>query len=352
MPVPTIEYRSNKVYIVDQTKLPGRFERIRVRDIRAMWWAIKRLKIRDAPAIGIAGAFGVVLGLQHKRFTTYAQLKKRVDRCVEYLATSRPTAVNLFWALRRMKACAEINRDLNVEVITRRLVGEARAILREDMAICRRMADHGTRLVRKGDAILTHCNAGGLATADYGTALGVLFRSNELGKAIHVYVDETRPLLQGARLTVWELKRAGIGVTLICDNMAASLMAGKRIDKIFVGADRLAANGDTANKIGTYNLAVLAKYHNVPFYVVAPSSTFDTAIKSGKGIPIEQRGASEVTSIQGRRIAPDGIDVYNPAFDVTPSKLITAIVTEKGVLRPPYAAGSVKSLMKTTEARK
>ncbi|MDD5135932.1 MAG: S-methyl-5-thioribose-1-phosphate isomerase, partial [Candidatus Omnitrophica bacterium] len=268
---------------------------------------------------------------------TGKDLLREVTGIARYLASSRPTAVNLFWALARMECIASRNSARSVSDIKRMLEREALEIIREDKEACRSMARYGARLIKSGDTILTHCNAGGLATADYGTALGVLFEASRQGKRIKVYADETRPLLQGARLTTWELMHAGIDTTLICDNMAASLMAKGRIDKIFVGADRIAANGDAANKIGTYSVAVLARHHGIPFYVVAPLSTFDLNIASGKDIPIEERDADEVRAIGGRFIAPRNVKVYNPAFDVTPNGLIAAIVTEKGIFRKPYA---------------
>lgn len=336
MPVETITWKNGKVRYIDQTLLPHRVKFVNCRDIRKLWLAIRRLEVRGAPAIGIAGALGVVLGVIDSKAKTSGALIKEVKRAVKYLSSSRPTAVNLFWALERMECAAGKNASLSTTGLKKALLKEALSIIKEDKASCRAMAGYGAKLINSGDTVLTHCNAGGLATADYGTALGVLFEANKQGKRIKVYVDETRPLLQGARLTAWELLHEGIDTTLICDNMAASLMAKGKIDKIFVGADRIASNGDTANKIGTYSLAVLAKYHDVPFYVVAPFSTFDLKLKSGLRIPIEIRHADEVRSILGKRIAPRGVKVYNPAFDVTPAKLITAIVTEKGVIRKFY----------------
>jgi methylthioribose-1-phosphate isomerase len=337
MPVETITWKNGKAIYVDQTRLPHALRFVACRDVRTMWRAIKSLEVRGAPAIGIAGALGVVLGVQNSKAKNFNQFFKEIRRTAKYLASSRPTAVNLFWALARMERIAKENKDKPVAKIKEILLHEALKVLQEDKDACRRMARYGSRLVKTGDVILTHCNAGGLATADYGTALGVLFEAKRRHKRIHVYVDETRPLLQGARLTTWELMHEGIDTTLICDNMAASLMAKAKIDKIFVGADRIASNGDAANKIGTYNLAVLAKYHGIPFYVVAPISTFDLKLKSGHGIPIEERNADEVRAILGHPIAPKNVKVYNPAFDVTPNELITAIVTEKGIFKKPYA---------------
>lgn len=336
MPVETIFWKDGKVRLVDQTLLPAKFKYISCGDVKTLWYAIKRLQVRGAPAIGIAGALGIVLGVKNSKALTGKKLLSEVDALAGYLASSRPTAVNLFWALARMRCVAEINSAKSAAQVKKLLFEEALKIISEDKDSCRSMARNGAKLIKSGDAILTHCNAGGLATADYGTALGVLFEAKKQGKRIKVYADETRPLLQGARLTTWELLHEGIDTTLICDNMAASLMAKGKIDKIFVGADRIASNGDAANKIGTYGVAVLAKYHRVPFYVVAPLSTFDFNIATGKDIPIEERDGDEVRSIGGKFIAPRKVKVYNPAFDVTPNELITAIITEKGVLRKPY----------------
>ena len=336
MPVETIKWSNGKIKLIDQTSLPHRFRHILCGDVRRLWRAIKKLEVRGAPAIGIAGALGVVLGVKDSKAKTKEAFLREVNDVVKYLASSRPTAVNLFWALARMEAVAEKNFLLPMPQLKRILLKEALKIIDEDKACCRRMARYGAKLVKSGDTILTHCNAGGLATADYGTALGVLFEAKKQGKRIKAYVDETRPLLQGARLTTWELLHEGIDTTLICDNMAASLMTKGKVDKIFVGADRIARNGDAANKIGTYSLAVLAKYHRVPFYVVAPLSTFDFNLKTGADIPIEERGADEVRSVMGKRIAPPNVKVYNPAFDVTPNELITAIINEKVIFRKPY----------------
>jgi len=336
MPVKTICWDKGKVKFIDQTLLPHELKYVSTDDIHRLWQAIKKLQIRGAPAIGIAGALGVVVGVKRSKAKTFDKFFKELQNSSGYLGSSRPTAVNLFWALKRMEKVARDNRSKSVAEIKNILLKEALKIIDIDMKSCRRMARFGSGLVKHGSRILTHCNAGGLATADYGTALGVLFESNRQGKSIKVYVDETRPLLQGARLTTWELMREGIDTTLICDNMAASLMAKGRIDMIFVGADRIASNGDAANKIGTYNLAVLAKYHKIPFYVVAPLSTFDFNIKSGKEIPIEERSGDEVRAVLGKLIAPKNIKAYNPSFDVTPNKLITAIITEKGIFKRPY----------------
>jgi len=320
MSIETITWKNNAVRIIDQTKLPHKLVYINCRDVKTLVSAIKKLKVRGAPALGVAGAFGVVLGVRN------------IKNSIKQIAASRPTAVNLFWALERMEKVAATHRNKSVKDLKKILLKEAFKIQEEDKKTCRAMALHGAELIKSGDSILTHCNAGALATADYGTALGVLYKAKEQGKKIKVYADETRPLLQGARLTVWELMRNGIDTTLICDNMSASLMAQGKVDKIFVGADRIAANGDTANKIGTYSLAVLAKYHKIPFYVVAPCSTIDFKIKTGKEIPIEERDADEVKSFGGAQTAQKNAKAWNPAFDVTPRQLITAIITEKGVL--------------------
>lgn len=333
MPVETITWKDDRIKLVDQTRLPDKFKYIFCNDVKSLWLAIKTMKVRGAPAIGIGGALGVLLASERSKAKDFDSFKKDILMAIRYLSSSRPTARNLFWALERMQKALMENKSKNINRIKKILKKEAFGVIKEDKYTCRRMARYGADLLRRHDNVLTHCNAGGLATADYGTALGVFFEAKKKKKDITVYVDETRPLLQGARLTAWELKNAGIKTVLICDNMAASLMAEGKIDKIFVGADRIARNGDTANKIGTYNLAVLADYHKIPFYVVAPSSTFDLSLKSGKEIPIEERDKKEVLEFRGRRVAPLGIKVCNPAFDVTPNHLITAIITEKGILR-------------------
>ncbi|OHB78612.1 MAG: S-methyl-5-thioribose-1-phosphate isomerase, partial [Planctomycetes bacterium RBG_16_64_12] len=311
------------------------FAQVECRDAETLWEAIKMLRVRGAPAIGIAAAYGVCLGLQTVAGRDEAAFFSRLDEVTEYLATSRPTAVNLFWALERMKRKAIEGRGKKpTSEIAADLLAEARAIQEEDRQMCRAIGRHGAELLSEGQGVLTHCNAGGLATADYGTALAVFFAAAESGKRLHVYADETRPLLQGARLTTWELNERGIDVTLICDSMAAQVMREGRVQAVVVGADRIAANGDTANKIGTYGVAVLAAAHDMPFYVAAPTSTFDLSLASGEEIPIEQRDPREITHGFGRQIAPDGVGVYNPAFDVTPARLITALICEKGVIRP------------------
>ncbi len=318
------------VRLIDQTLLPTRLEYRECRTVEEVWEAIRVLRVRGAPAIGVAAAMGVVVGMQ-----THPGDAARLREVCAYLRTSRPTAVNLFWALERMeRTFEEVRVALSPQAIHERLLREALVIEDEDRRMCRAIGKAGATLIESGDGVLTHCNAGGLATADYGTALAVLFTAQEQGKELHVFADETRPLLQGARLTAWELQQRGIPVTVICDNMAAQVMKEGRIQRIVVGADRIAANGDTANKIGTYGVAILARAHGIPFYVAAPSSTFDLSLPTGAGIPIEQRDPGEVTHGFGRQTVPDNVPVYNPAFDVTPHELITALITEKGVITP------------------
>ena len=326
---------SGAVRIIDQTKLPTKLQYIDCRDVKRMWVAIKRLEVRGAPAIGVAGAFGVLLGVQRFKGSDRKVFLELLNEVCDYLSTSRPTAVNLFHMIEAMRSVALANPKADVPSLKKKLFDTAMAIFEEDRKVCRRMGDNGSVLVKNGMRCLTVCNAGALATVDYGTALGVFYSAKKKGKKFRVYSCETRPLLQGARLTCWELTREKIDTTLICDNMAATLMAQSKVDIIFTGADRIAANGDAANKIGTYMLAVLAKYHGVPFYVVAPKSTFDLKIQSGKQIPIEERKPEEVTCFTGVPTAPSGVKVYNPAFDVTPASLISGIVTEYGIIAAP-----------------
>jgi len=326
------------VELIDQTQLPGRFVSVVCRDVETLWEAIRQLRVRGAPAIGIAAAYGVYLGVRGAAAQEGDDFFARLDQVTDYLAQARPTAVNLFWALDRMKATARRLADRQPPEIAAALLAEARAIHEEDKRICRAIGRHGAELLQDGQAVLTHCNAGGLATADYGTALGVIYAAVESGKRVEVYADETRPLLQGARLTSWELHQRGIPVTLICDSMAPVVMQQGRVQAVIVGADRIAANGDVANKVGTYGVALAAAAHKVPFYVAAPTSTFDLSLPDGSAIPIEQRDPREITHGLGRAIAPEGIRVFNPAFDVTPARLVTAIVCEHGVIRPVDAA--------------
>jgi methylthioribose-1-phosphate isomerase len=323
------------VRLIDQTLLPTRLEYRDCRTVEEIWEAIRMLRVRGAPAIGIAAAMGVVLGMQHFRDRGRGAYVHRLQEVIDYLRTSRPTAVNLFWALERMRRRVHgFSEEWSPERLTGSLLEEALAIAEEDRRICRAIGASGAGLIRDGQGVLTHCNAGGLATADYGTALAVLFHAAEQGRRFHVYADETRPLLQGARLTAWELQQRGIDVTLICDSMAAQVMKEGRVQLVVVGADRIAANGDTANKIGTYGVALLAHAHGIPFYIAAPSSTFDLSLATGDAIPIEERDPREITHGFGRQTAPDGIQVYNPAFDVTPAHLIAGIITEKGLIQP------------------
>ncbi|PQO33878.1 S-methyl-5-thioribose-1-phosphate isomerase [Blastopirellula marina] len=322
--------------LIDQTRLPVELVYLDCHDVETVWEAIKMLRVRGAPAIGIAAAYGVIVGLQTAADASPEAFEARFHEVVEYLAGSRPTAVNLFWALDRLKAryAAEKEAGKSIAEIHAALLAEARFIHEDDRQVCRAIGKHGAELINPGCGILTHCNAGGLATADYGTALAVMFTCHDQGKDIHVFVDETRPLLQGSRLTAWELVQRNIPATLICDNMAAQVMKEGRISAVITGADRIAANGDSANKIGTYGVAVLAKAHGIPFYIAAPISTFDLSLPTGDGIPIEQRDPVEIIHGMGKQTAPENVQVYNPAFDVTPAELIAGIITEKGVISP------------------
>jgi len=321
--------------LLDQTLLPGEVRYLECRDVETLFEAIRALRVRGAPAIGVAAAYGVVVGMQRAVDLNEADYFAHLDQTCRYLATSRPTAVNLFWALDRMRNTADLLRgSLPLDGLSERLLDEARAIDAEDQGMCRAIGEFGAGLLADGDGVLTHCNAGALATAGDGTALAVLYAAHARGKRLRVFADETRPLLQGARLTAWELHRRGLDVTVICDNMAAQVMREGRIQAVVVGADRIAANGDAANKIGTYGVAVAAAAHGVPFYVAAPTSTFDLSLATGDEIPIEQRDPREVTHGFGRQTAPDGVKVYNPAFDVTPARLIRAIICERGVISP------------------
>lgn len=324
--------------LIDQTLLPVEYRELRCSTVEVVWEAIKSLRVRGAPAIGVAAAYGVVVGCQSDRTATRAQFDERLNSVLDYLAGSRPTAVNLFWALDRMKQLARSNPQLPPVEMLERLFVEATRIEREDREMCAAIGRHGLPLVRGCSGILTHCNTGGLATAGDGTALAVIFAAARENPDLQIYADETRPLLQGARLTAWELMQRNVRVTLICDSMAGWVMKERRVQAIIVGADRIAANGDSANKIGTYSLSILASAHDIPFYVAAPSSTFDLSIASGSQIPIEQRASSEITNAFGRQTAPDGCETYNPAFDVAPATHITALITEKGVIQPVTTA--------------
>lgn len=323
--------------ILDQTELPSKTIMRTLGTVQDVHEAIVALRVRGAPAIGIAAAYGVVVAVQEpvrRGAATSEGARAAIEAC-DYLATSRPTAVNLFWALDRMRRVVERNPAAASAVeLGRLLLREARLIHDEDRSMCHAIGEHGARLFEDGFGILTHCNTGGLATSEYGTALAAIITAHTAGKRIHVYADETRPLLQGARLTMWELQQYGVPSTLICDSMAAQIMREGKVQAVIVGADRITARGDTANKIGTYGVAIAARHHGIPFYVAAPTSTFDLTITSGDEIEIEQRKAEEITEGFGRRTAPEGCLVYNPAFDVTPAQWITAIVTERGIIHP------------------
>jgi methylthioribose-1-phosphate isomerase len=340
--IQSVKFEHDKLIILDQTKLPMETFFTKLDRVEDVWDAIFHLKVRGAPAIGIAAAYGLYIAIRDIQGSSLEDFYKQLKKHSEYLASSRPTAVNLFWALRRMEAKAMNSKGESVEKIKEILLTEAHAIRNEDEEMCRSIGEHALSLLSDGMTVLTHCNAGGLATAQYGTALSPLYLAKDKGWNIKVYADETRPLLQGARLTTWELNRAGVDVTLICDNMAAMVMRKGLIDAVIVGCDRVAANGDTANKIGTYGLAVLAKAHNIPFYIAGPTSTIDLETLTGEDIPIEERHEDEITCAFGKRTAPEGIKVFNPAFDVTPHELITAIITEKGAVKAPYHVGLKK----------
>jgi methylthioribose-1-phosphate isomerase len=336
--LPTIAREGDFVVMIDQRKLPGEEIYVRCKSAAEVARAIKTMVIRGAPAIGVAAAMGIALGVRTSKSTGTQKLAAEFYKICEAMAATRPTAVNLFWAIERMKRsfAAGAEAGESVDQIKERLDREADAIHDEDVASCRAMGAFGAAVVPGDARILTHCNAGALATAGYGTALGVIRGAVEAGKRVAVYADETRPFLQGARLTAWELVRDGIPTTIITDNMAGALMRQRRVDLVVVGADRIAANGDTANKIGTYGVAVLAREHQIPFYVAAPLSTIDLNTPDGDHIPIEERNPREVTHVGGSQLAPEGALVWNPSFDVTPHALIAGIITERGIVRPPY----------------
>jgi methylthioribose-1-phosphate isomerase len=340
----TIEWRNDKVVMIDQTRLPAEEIYNEYGSFQEVAEAIRGMIIRGAPAIGVAAAMGIALGARDIIADNYDSFYRQLCNVCEIIGRTRPTAVNLFWAIERMKRVAETNRDKDVTSLRALLKAEAISIEQEDLQICKTLGQHGAALIREGATVLTHCNAGGLATAGYGTALGVIRAAHEAGKNIKVFADETRPWLQGARLTAWELMKDNIPVTLIADNMAGWFMKNGAIDCVVVGADRIAANGDTANKIGTYSVAVLAKENRIPFYVAAPVSTLDLTLRDGDAIPIEERHSVEVTHLRGLPIAPEGVTVRNPAFDVTPARYITAIITERGVVRGDYES-ALKSLV-------
>jgi len=338
----TLEWTDSGVRFIDQTKLPVEETYVTCTTCEQVANAIRKMVVRGAPAIGVAAAMGIALGVQESKAETVSDLKRDLDRCCELIRETRPTAVNLFWGIRRMRDKFESLRIRPLPQIKQALIEEAKRMHAEDIAANQAMGRLGATLMPASGGVLTHCNAGALATCGYGTALGVIRAAVEQGKKIHVYADETRPFLQGSRLTAWELVKDGIPTTVISDNMAGAMMKQGKIGAIVVGADRIAANGDVANKIGTYTVAVLAKEHKIPFYVAAPISTVDLNTPDGSKIPIEQRNTDEVTHFGGKQIAPEGALVENPAFDVTPAEYVTAIVTERGIARAPYTESLAK----------
>ena len=349
--IQTLEWTDQGVRFLDQTKLPTEETYVTCKTHEQVADVIRNMVVRGAPAIGVAAAMGIALGVSNSRAETVGDLKREFDQICDVIGKTRPTAVNLFWAIGRMQEKFECIRIKPVPQIKQTLIEEARRMHAQDIAANQAMGRHGATLMPSAGGVLTHCNAGALATAGYGTALGVIRAAVEQGKKIHVYADETRPFLQGSRLTAWELMKDGIPTTVISDNMAGAMMSQGKIGAIVVGADRIAANGDVANKIGTYTVAILAKEHGIPFYVAAPISTVDLACPDGSQIPIEQRDAREVTHIAGKQMVPDGVTVENPAFDVTPAKYVTAIITEKGIARAPYGE-SLRKLAGTESGAK
>lgn len=335
----TLEWTNNGVRFLDQTKLPREETYVLASDYKAVADVIRTMVVRGAPAIGVGAAMGVALGVSQAQAADLTALREKFDIIAKTITTTRPTAVNLFWAVERVRRCFEDaakRPGATVEQVQAAVVAEAQRMYDEDIAACRAMGAHGAPLMPRSGSVLTHCNAGALATCGHGTALGVIRTAVEQGHKLHVYADETRPFLQGARLTAWELLHDNIPTTVLCDNMAASQMRAGKVQAVIVGADRIAANGDVANKIGTYGVAVLAKEHGIPFYVAAPWSTIDMDTPTGDQIPIEERAAREVSHFNGTQITPDGAEIANPAFDVTPARYVTAIITERGVLRAPY----------------
>ena len=343
--IQTLEWTDNGVRFLDQTKLPTEEIYVNCTTYQEVADVIRNMVVRGAPAIGVAAGMGVALGVKNSTAENVAELKHDLDQICDVIGKTRPTAVNLFWAIRRMQQKFETLREQPVRQIKQAIIEEAVRMHAEDIAINQAMGKHGAALMPASGGVLTHCNAGALATAGYGTALGVIRAAVEAGKKIQVYADETRPFLQGARLTAWELVKDGIPTTVISDNMSGAMMRQGKIGAVIVGADRIAANGDVANKIGTYTVAVLAKEHGIPFYVAAPISTVDLETPDGSKIPIEQRSAAEVTHFAGKLVTPEGVSIENPAFDVTPAKYVTAIVTERGIARAPYQE-SLKELAK------
>ncbi len=340
----TIEWDSGVVRMIDQRKLPHEYVIVDFTDYREIARAIKEMYVRGAPAIGAAAAYGLALAATQSKGDSRSELLADLKEAADVLRQTRPTASNLFWAVTRMLSRAEGESLQDIDQIREALVAEARALADEDVEVNTRMGDYGADLIEDGYGVLTHCNAGALATVDYGTALAPIRTAWKQGKKVHVFVDETRPRLQGARLTAWELMQEGIPMTLIADNAAGHFIQSGRVDIIFVGADRVAANGDVANKIGTYKLAVVAKENGVPFYAVVPSSTIDLTTASGEDIPIEERDAGEVTHVRGQLVAPEGVHVANPAFDVTPHRYVTGIITEYGIVYPPFERGLRKAV--------
>lgn len=340
--IQSIEWRDDHVRIIDQTYLPKREVYSDIRDVGRMWESIKKLRVRGAPAIGIAAAYGFYMGIKDLPENTFQSFWVEIERVAEYLETARPTAINLKWSLDRLKTTIQAHKDKDISEIKDIVLKTATTIHDEDKRTCKKIGENGVKLVKKGAKILTHCNTGSLATGQYGTALSVIFHAHEGGNKIQVWVDETRPLLQGARLTSWELMNAEIPMKLITDSTAGSLMQRGEVDMVITGADRVAANGDTANKIGTYPLAVVAKENDIPFYVAVPLSTVDVNLENGDNIPIEEREGDEITAFNGSEVAPKKVETYNPAFDVTPHKYITAFITEKGVIEPPFDNGFKK----------
>ena len=329
-------WKEDALVLLDQTLLPLEIKFLKLTTVEEVWEAIRSLRVRGAPAIGVAAAFGMYLALRNCSIADSESFQKEAQRKADYLNSARPTAVNLRWAVDRILKVIEAKKQIPIPQILESVLTEAKGMIIEDNQVCQSIGHHGLEILKDGASVLTHCNAGGLATARYGTALAPIYAAHQLGMRVGVFVDETRPLLQGARLTAFELQRAGVPATLICDNMAASVMAKKNVDLVIVGADRVAANGDFANKIGTYGLSILAKEHGIPFYCATPLSTIDLKLSDGSGIPIEERHSDEVTHGFGKQTAPKGIHVFNPAFDVTPHRYVTAFITEKGVVRPPF----------------
>ena len=335
--VPSIKWENENLFILDQTKLPGEVHIEQQITLEQIWDSIRQLKVRGAPAIGVAGAYGLVVAMQQKQHMKREEFLRDLLESAQYLDTSRPTAVNLSWALKRIVDRADAAGASNGRDLYREIKDEAEKIHEEDIRLCRSIGEHGVELIREGYGILTHCNAGRLATSEYGTATAPMYLAHKRGVSFRVYSDESRPLLQGARLTAWELMEAGIDVTTITDGMAAFVMSQGLIDMVIVGTDRVAANGDVANKIGTLGVAILARHYNIPFYVACPASTVDLSTDKGSDIVIEERPESEVTEFASRRVAPDGIKVRNPAFDVTPHHLVSALISDRGIIYPPYA---------------